>query len=194
MALEHLLDELNRRAEGEADALRERGRAEAAAIAAAAEQRTLERRRAALGAREQELRDAAERAVSVARRDARRLELEARGRLIDRVLSAAATRLPAAARTGAFRAALPGRLAEGLACLGDLPATLRCTPGLEDVARATVGGRPGLAVSGDPTVGAGFRIESTDGRLVIDGTLGGQLERERAALALVVLRAMVATQ
>jgi hypothetical protein len=40
----------------------------------------------------------------------------------------------------------------------------------------------------DPTV-AGFAVDTDDGEMTVDGTLGGMLARERPELAIEVLRA-----
>src|SRR5581483_7783837 len=58
-------------------------------------------------ARRAELRVRAERALGEARRGGRRLVLEARHRLLGRVLAAARARLPEAMATPEYRAALP---------------------------------------------------------------------------------------
>lgn len=189
MALAGLLDELTRRSEAEVAALRAAAGDEAGAIAAAATRRMAERRSAALGAREQTLRDAAEQAVAAAARDARRAELEARARLLDRVFAAAGARLPSAASSPAYLAGLPARLTEAIAYLGDQPGGLRCHPALVTAVRRLTASRPDLTTTSD-SVGTGFLLESADQRLAIDGTLEGALARDRADLALLAWRTL----
>jgi vacuolar-type H+-ATPase subunit E/Vma4 len=189
MALEHLLDELTRRAETEIAAVRDAAAREAATLAGTAERLIAERRRATLDGRERTLRDDAERAVAAAARDARLAELEARDRLVTRVLARAAERLPAAAAGAVFRRQLPLRIAAARGCLGEGAGRLRCTPALADGCRRAAADHSELAVTADPAVPAGFVLESADGRVAIDGTLDGALARDRAALALVVMRA-----
>jgi len=190
MALTALLDELTRRAEAEIASVRAAAGADAAAITAAATRRLAERRSAALGARERVLRNDAARAVAAAARDARRAELEARARLLERVFAAAAARLPAAGSSPVFLAGLSRRLTEAMVCLGDQPGALRCTPGLADAAGRIAATHGDLTTTPDPSVGVGFILESADGRLAIDGTLEGALARERPDLALVALQAL----
>ena len=190
MALAGLLDELTRRSEAEVAALRAAAGDEVAAVAAAATRRLAERRNTTLGAREQTLRDAAERTVAAAARDARRAVLEARARLLDRVFAAAAARLPVAGSSPAYLAGLSARLTEAIAYLGDQPGGLRCHPALVTAVRRFTGNRPDLTTTSDSVVGTGFLLESADGRLAIDGTLEGALARERADLALLAWRAI----
>jgi vacuolar-type H+-ATPase subunit E/Vma4 len=189
MALEHLLGELTRRAETEIAAVRDAAAREAAGLTGAAERLVAERRRVTLDGRERALREDAQRALAVAARDARLVELEARERLVSRVLARAAERLPDAAAGAVFRRQLPVRIAAARGCLGEEPGRLRCTPALVDDCRRAAADHPELTVTADPAVPAGFVLESADGRVAIDGTLDGALARDRAALALVVMRA-----
>jgi vacuolar-type H+-ATPase subunit E/Vma4 len=190
VALDRLLDELSRRAGAEIAAVQDASRREAAALIADAEQRVAERRRASLSEREGTLRAAADRAVAAAEHDQRRAELEARRRLVDRALAAAAERLPDVAAGAEFRDRFPAHLVAALECLTQQAGTLRCTPALLEDARRLAAGRAGLTVMPDPDVRAGFVLESVDGRVAIDGTLDGMLARDRAALALAVMRAV----
>src|SRR5689334_24574094 len=115
MALQGLLDALHQRVNDETRELRARAGQEAAALLDAAERDFVSHRDTALREHEHALRDAANRAEVAARRDARRLELEARDRLLVRALATASERMPAAGATPAFADAASRRLAAALA-------------------------------------------------------------------------------
>jgi V/A-type H+-transporting ATPase subunit E len=187
MALQSLLDALTRRTMDEVAAVREAARAEAAAILQVVDHRASDRRAAALHERERALRDQAERAVVAARREGRRLELEARERLLRRVVAAVRERLPAAAQDAALRAAVPAKLTAACNALGDLPAVVHCAAGLADLLRPLVKQRDHLAIAVDADLSAGFRVESADGHVSIDATLDGCLERDRQDVLLAAL-------
>jgi vacuolar-type H+-ATPase subunit E/Vma4 len=177
MALEHLLAALERDAAAEAERLLAAARAEAAAIRAAAEERVAQRRAAALGARAAELRGRAERALGEARRGGRRLELEARQRLLGRVAAAARARLPAAMAAPEYRAALPAALAAALACAGEAAVVIRCPVALVAAVRDALPQGAGAAVEADAGVRAGYTLATADGVLTVDDTLDARLER-----------------
>ncbi|MGH7124516.1 MAG: V-type ATP synthase subunit E, partial [Stellaceae bacterium] len=178
MPLQSLLDTVTRRVGAEVAALRDHARAEAAEILSHADQRASDRNRTALGNREKVLRGQADRALAIARREARRLELEARSRLLARLLEVVAARLPAAA-LGVPDTTIGRKFAATLASLGDRPATVRCDPGLVERLRPLVAPHRHLSLAGDPDLRGGFRLESTDGRLSIDATVDEYLARER---------------
>lgn len=190
MALDHLLDDLRRRAESELAAIRDRAAAEAAAITAESDQRVAALRRQALDARESSLRAEASRAIAAAARSARRVELEAEQRLLERVCASAAERLPAHAVTPAGRAVLVRWLRYAVEYLGGRPGTLRCAAPLVSGLTGGIAGNAALTVQVDEGVSTGFQIESADGRLLIDGTLEGALARNRARLAPIVFLAL----
>ncbi len=177
MALEHLLAALERDATAEAERRLAAARAEAAAIRAAAEERLARRRAEVLDARAAELRGRAERALGEARRGGRRLVLEARHRLLGRVLAAARARLPEAMATPEYRAALPAALGAALACAGDAAVVVRCPPALAAAVRDALPRASGAAVEADSGVRAGFTLATADGVLTVDDTLDGRLER-----------------
>ena len=186
MPLEHLLSALEREAGEQVHAILAAARAAAAAIAREAEERLGHQRSDVLGAREAELRGAAEAALDEARRAARAGVLEARARLLDRVFAAAREQLPAALASEAYRAALPGHVAEALRAMGDEPTVIRCPAALVPAVRAAVQ-RKETAVRSDPAAGSGVTAVATDGTIEVDNTLEGRLERLKPRLALEVL-------
>ncbi|HXF96362.1 MAG TPA: V-type ATP synthase subunit E [Gemmatimonadales bacterium] len=192
MALEHLLAALEREAAEQAQALIAAAQAECARITAASEERAAEYRRRALAPREAELRAEAERALAAARREARRAELDARARLLDRIFAGARELFPVTIAGEAYRRALPGFLAEALACVGPGPARVRCHPALTEAIRHALGnaGRGEVTVEPDPAVGSGFVLTTADGRVTVDHTLESRLARARPRLALEALRAL----
>ncbi|HEU5169122.1 MAG TPA: V-type ATP synthase subunit E [Gemmatimonadales bacterium] len=187
MPLEHLLAALERDASTQAETLLSDARAAADAIAAEAEEAIARRRRDVLGARESELRVAAQVALGEARRAGRRTVLEARQRLLERVFAAARALFPEAMAGEAYRAALPRHVAAALQSIGDVPAAIHCPDGLVATIRTAVAQQKHLSVDSDARVAAGFRLATTDGAVEVDYTLDGQLERLKPRLALAVL-------
>src|SRR5581483_228283 len=110
-------------------------------------------------------------------RGGRRLVLEARHRLLGRVLAAARARLPEAMATPEYRAALPAALGAALACAGDAAVVVRCPPALAAAVRDALPRASGAAVEADSGVRAGFTLATADGVLTVDDTLDGRLER-----------------
>jgi vacuolar-type H+-ATPase subunit E/Vma4 len=187
MPLEHLLGALEREAAVQAEAVRAAARTEAAAIAGAADARLTHRRGELLGSRETELREAAATALEEARRTSRATVLQARQRLLERVLAAAQGMLPDALESDAYRAALPEHVTQGLRAIGDGPVVIRCPEILVPAVRAVVAARKDVSVRGDAASGSGVVIATADGAIEADNTLDGRIERLRPRLALEVL-------
>jgi len=190
MALERLLSSLERDAAQQVDALLAAARARAERVTRTADEQDARCKSETLEARERAQRAAVELALARARRAARGRVLEARARLLEQVFGAARDRLPAAADSQAFRAALPARLAAARACLGDSPAAVRCAPALLPALRELSRETEGLALQPDPAIATGFVVASCDGALEVDETLERRLRRRRPALAIAVLRAL----
>ena len=187
MALEHLLGTLTREAEAEAGAILAAARAEAEAIRAQGEAARAARRSSVQTARDTDKRAAVALAVAEARRAGRREELEARQRVLDRVFAETRTRLHSLLDAPAFLAALPGRVEEAVACLGSRPGTLRYHRALGQAIGRIAPERAGLRQVVDDDVGPGFRLNSDDGGLVVNGTLDDLLERQIPRLALAIV-------
>ncbi len=187
MALDHLLEVLRQGAEAEVAAIIAAARTEAEAIRARSAAELAQRRGALLAAREAERHSAVEQVMSTSRRAARRDELEARQRLLDRIFAAATARFPAALGAAQYRAGLPRLVAEAIGCLGERKGTLRCHPVLGRELGRLVGTHPSVRVVTDPGAGSGFRLASDDGAMEIDATLEDRLLRRTTRIAVEVV-------
>ena len=177
MALETLLAVLLKEAETEAEAILTAARAKADSIRSQSDAELAERQRRLDLELESERRTAVEFALAAARRDARREELLARERMMERVLAAARARFPEALGLAGFRSGLPAQVRQGLDCLAGRPATLRCHPDLTPDIAPLVSDQPGIQLIPDPATGPGFRLRSADGALEINATLEDLLQR-----------------
>lgn len=185
--IDHLLAALEREAAQQVAALRAGAEAEAARITQEADAHLAHRKQDALGAREAELRGAAETAVGAARGTARRLMLEARERFLGRVFDSARAMFPAALASEAFQTALPRHVAEALRPLSGEPTVIRCPAALGDAVRRAAAGREGVTVESDPQARAGITAETPEHAILVDNSLEARLERLRPRLAIDVL-------
>ena len=199
MSLEHLLAALREDGRAQAEERLARGREEARRLAAEAQAARDARRKERLGALEAKLGTASRARETEARRAGLARVLDARERLLDRVFDAAARRLREAAARERARPALPWLLSSALAYTGDLPPVVTCAEGPEPKADIPAGVRGGAGSAGggepaalpwrrDPDLGAGVRVETEDGSIVVDATLEGRLARRRSRLQIEVLR------
>lgn len=177
MALDQLLATLTREAEAEAEAIVAAAHAEAGALRERNAAELTQRRQQHERELEAERRTAIESALVTARRAARREELQARERMLARVLDLAAQRFPEAIGNPDYRSALPGLLAKALECLAGRPGTIRCHPGLVEELSQLLQARSGVRLTADTACGTGFRLTSDDGALAIDATLEDRVER-----------------
>jgi len=185
--IDHLLAALEREAAGQADALLAAARADADRITRDVEARLARQQSEVLDARARELRGAAQGALGETQRAARKTALEARDRFLARVFEAARAMLPAALGSDAYRAALPGHVADALHAVGDEPAVIHCPESLGDAVRTAVADRKQLVVTCDAAARPGVTVTTRDGAVVVDNTLEGRLERLRQRLAIQVL-------
>ena len=190
MPFDDLLQSLTRRTDAEIAALLAAAREEAAGIRREADRRFADRSGAALGAHSRSVTDAMERAVAQAVREERTAELNARARARDRVFAAVRERLASVGRGEAYRASLPKRFEAAAAAVGGDAAEVRCAPGLETVLAPLTAGHPGMRVTTDPAIVAGFSIHTDDERLAVDETLEHRLAGDAGALSLVAMRAL----
>lgn len=188
MALDHLLAVLHTEAEAEVERVLATARQEAEAIRQRCEADLAERRRRDQQALDTERRTEVEFALVAARRQARRDELEARDRMLARVLDTARSRFGSLLPTATLRAALGAQVAQSLDCLATRAATIQAHPDLTGLVVQAVGNRSGVKVVADPGAGTGFRVASDDGTLAIDGTLEGRLVRMNRQLRQDILR------
>lgn len=191
MSLDRLLETLERDARAEAERVLAGARAEAEAIGARAETVVAERRAEALRARERAVRADAALQLGTVRRRARGAVLDARHRLLERVRAAARERIAA---TEGEAASLTLRLRAALACHGDRPVEIRCTPALADRVRAAVGNRPGTAVMADPATPDALVVRAADGTMEVDAALAALFERHWPELAVELLRELEAAR
>lgn len=190
MALDQLITALEEDADKQAHTELEQARVEAQRVATQARDQIVRRRAEFLVRMEGDLREETEIELVEARRRSRSIVLGARQRLLDRVFTAAAARLPGLLEQRAYRDALPEELRTALSYVGDEPATIACSPQLSGAIEELVAGRAGTTVRPDDSVGSGFKVHSTDGYVTVDVTLDARLERLRPRLSLEALRVL----
>ena len=191
MSLDRLLETLERDARAEAERVLAAARAEAEAIQAAAETVVASRRAEALRARERALRADAAVQLALVRRRARGAVLDARHQLLERVR--AAVRAQVAAAEGDTES-LGVRLRAALACHGDRPVDIACTPPLADAVRAVVGDRAGTTVTPDPAATDPLVVRAADGAMEVDAALAALFERHWPELAVELMRELEAAR
>jgi vacuolar-type H+-ATPase subunit E/Vma4 len=189
--IDALLAKLEREAETEIARVLEEARARAAAIVAAADAQIADQRRA-LEREQQEAGSArVESAVAGARHEARRRVLAARAQLLDRVFAELDSALAQLSTGQTYERALTRDVQRALGFTGaGARLVLHCAPALARRLRRAIHENRRLRVSGDDSAVAGFRLETADHRLEVDGTLAGLVERERPRLALEALAAL----
>jgi vacuolar-type H+-ATPase subunit E/Vma4 len=193
LALDQLITALEEDAEKQAHSELDQARVEAQRIATQARDQIVRRRAEFLVRMENDLREETEIELVEARRRSRSIVLGARQRLLDRVFTAAAARLPGLLEERAYRDALPDELRTALTYVGDDPATIACSPQLAGAIEALVAGRAGTTIRPDDEVGSGFKVLSADAYVTVDVTLDARLERLRPRLSLEVLRELEVT-
>lgn len=186
MGLSHLLEALERDANGEIARLCSEAEAEAARITAESTSAVAERRRVAASESDRYRRREVERALTVARRAARRAVLEARQRCLIRVLASVAEQLPAALQLPAYQESVPAALERALAALGAGPLVIRCPPAMVSLLER-FRKRGEITVVADANVGNGFVVSVPDGTVEVVDTLEERLERQRPQLTRRVL-------
>lgn len=181
MAIEALLELLEREARAQADAVAAAARDRVAELEArtAAE---AERRRAMARSRlEAEARDAERRSLAAAARRHREELLAARAAALDRVFAAAAVRL-ATLPVERYRERIPDLVRSTLPYLEGAPAVLEVRRDAAPLLSAAAGGSVRVVSREDAP--AGLRGRSEDGRVVVDNTLPARLARLAPDLAI----------
>ena len=171
MALDQLLTVLRLEADAESVKVLDAARAEAQSVRDRATAEVARRREDEASRWEAQRQHAMAVTLAEARQAARRGELLARDRFLERVLAQARERLPAALTRPEFRDSLPVQLAQALECLGGRDGEIRYSPPLGDEIARLTGDRNGITLRPDPEIGTGFRLVSTDRSLTIDATL-----------------------
>lgn len=203
MSLEGLLSIIEREGREEARRVVAAAREEAGRLERDAVERLERRREASTSAHAAELRARAAAEVAAVRREVRAEVLHARQALLERAFAAALSPELEETAVEAVRPGLPDALARALACVDPAGASVACAPALLEPARralagpsdSTSAGRaadapPGAELRADPELRAGLRVVSADGRVQVDLTLPGRLERGRPRLAMAALRAL----
>lgn len=185
MALQHLLEALERDARAEAERVLAAARGAAEEIRSRAETAVGQRRAEALNARSQALRAEAAVGLAVVRRRARGATLDARHQLLERVRAAARERI---ATMEGDPASLGLRLQAALASLGDRAAEIRCAPALADAVRALVRDRANTTVVAEAASTEPLVVRAADGTMDVDASLAGLFERRWPELAVELMR------
>lgn len=187
MALQHLLDALERNAREEAERTLAQARAECGRLTRQTETDTAARRAQALAARERELEATAARTLGTVRRESRRAVLEARQGLLDRVRTTAQHRAVLAARdAGPLRA----RVQIALACLGDAAVVICCDRRLAPMVRQAVARRPGTRVETRGADAGAVLVRAADGTVEVDASLAALLDRRWPWLAVDLIKTL----
>lgn len=201
MSLEALLAELDADAAAERDAVLAEARERADVIRTESRRALSRRRRERLGAAEAEETRKALAEMSEARSEARRLVLDARRRLSERVRAEVERRIETSSDDPVYLPRLAHELREAIRLAPSGRAALRVAPELaahveESIAHAeesiTRGRSAELDVTPDPDVRFGFLLVADEGRVVVDGTLEARLRLTWPRLAPQVLRELEA--
>lgn len=187
MALPDLIARLEQDAAKEVQAIAGRADADVAAVRAATDRAIAEASASHLEAEHGRRQAAEERELVVARRRARAAELEARHALVARILARARALLPEAARSAAYRAALPAHVEEALSYVEGLRPRVRCQASFAPVLRPLVARHEGAKLVVDESVGPGVMVDAGDGAVTVDNTLAGRLSRIESRLAVELL-------
>lgn len=199
MSLEALLAELDADAAAERDAVLAEARERADAIRAESGRALSRRRRDRLDAAEAEEARKALAEISEARSEARRLVLDARRRLSERVRTEVERRIETSADDPVYLRRLAHELREAIRLASSGRAALRVAPELAGHVERSVSHveesiwHVGEAISHvdvtpDPDVRSGFLLVADEGRVVVDGTLDARLRLTWPRLAPRVLR------
>lgn len=185
MSLEALLAELDADAAAERDAVVAEARERADAIRAESGRALSRTRRDRLGAAEAEEARKALAEISEARSEARRLVLDARRRLSERVRTEVERRIETSADDPVYLPRLAHELREAIRLAPSGQAALRVAPELAAQAGEAISH---VDVTPDPDVRSGFLLVADEGRVVVDGTLDARLRLTWPRLAPRVLR------
>ena len=176
--------ELRRRAERTAETLLREARAEADRLVGEAERTIEKRRREAMHDKEAEYRGEARIAIASERHEALRAVLEARTRVVDRVLQELRAILPEATATESYLSSLAGQISDALQYVDGNGAVVRCSTSLAPSVQATVRDRPQIRVEPTTDIDAGFVLAGAEGAVVVDGRLETKVDRLEPTLAI----------
>ena len=178
-----LSSELRRRAEQSSERTLRRAEASVEQIERDADAAIEQRRSTVLANRESEYRAAARSEVASERQKA---VLEARARLVQRVLERAKSLLSEAAVGPDYRQSLEREIRLTAEYLGSDGATVHCSPGLDGPIREALRGNASVSI--EPTLedAHGFVAIGGSGAIRVDGTLEARLRRLAPSLAIAI--------
>ena len=180
--------ELRLRAERTAEALLREARAEADRLVDEAEREVEKRRADALQDKEAEYRAEARLAIAAERHEALREVLEARSRVVDRVLDELRGILPEATTTESYLSSLSDEISDALQYVDGDGAVVRCSASLASAVQAVVQDRPQIRVEPTTDIDAGFVLAGAEGSVVVDGRLETRVDRLAPTLAIEIQR------
>lgn len=186
MALEVLLEALERDARAEAERRRHAAQAEAEALIARSAADLDRRRHRAMAELEHGRGADVAREAAAAARALKTRVLEARAALLERVFSEAVARL-ARLEQSRWAARLPTLAAQTLVYL-DGEVDLICQPGVERLLGPSLAGRTEVRLVADPAAPAGLVGRSRDGAVEVDNSWRARLDRKREDLAIRLLQ------
>jgi vacuolar-type H+-ATPase subunit E/Vma4 len=188
--LAELLEELNHKARGEAEALLQAARTEAARIAADGDREVSRRRTQLLEARAVGVRARAAIAEAETARQTTEVVLRARTRLVERVLAETERWLPGAVATAEYLDTVSQHVEEVLRYAIDGTGVLRCSAAVAERVAAIVGKESHVRIQPDEAVW-GLELRSDDGTVVVDNTLRGRLAGLGPNVAAAIVRRAV---
>ena len=183
MALEALLEALERDALAEAGRRRTEARSGAEALIARAAAEVDRRRALTLARLASERRAQVAREAAAASRQLKGRVLTARAGVLGRVFGEA-RRLLAGLDQARWGSRLPALVEQTLSYLDPSDAVLECQPAAESALRKVLADRPGVRVETRDDAGPGLLGRSADGRVVVDNMLTARLDRQRDDLAI----------
>ncbi|HEX9892975.1 MAG TPA: V-type ATP synthase subunit E [Gemmatimonadales bacterium] len=183
MALEALLEALERDALAEAGRRRTEARSGAEALIARAAAEVDRRRALTLARLASERRAQVAREAAAASRQLKGRVLTARAGVLGRVFGEA-RRLLAGLDQARWGSRLPALVEQTLSYLDPSDAVLECQPSAESALRKVLADRPGVRVQPRDDAGPGLLGRSADGRVVVDNILTARLDRLRDDLAI----------
>ena len=188
MALSDLISRLEHEAKSQVQAIKQQADAEVHAIEVATERAITDMTTRHLAHERAERQTADQRALALARQQARAGELDARHAQITRILERARAILSEVASSTSYGNALPGHVHEALSFLEGLRPRVRCPGAFAPLLRATIAGHDGAELVIDDSVGPGVVAEAADGSLTVDDTLAARLARAEPRLAIELSR------
>jgi vacuolar-type H+-ATPase subunit E/Vma4 len=186
VGLPELLATMDREARARAESIRQAARDEAARIMREADDRASSRQTITVDAERIRMREAGNHRVAQERRLARRELLERRQELLERVRSLVRSQLAGVGEEPRYRTLLPDLARSSLQSMNGTGVRLRAAPRLSAELAAIMDGR--VTVEEDPSIDAGFVVESGDGRRQVDHRLAQRLDALWPRIAIVLCR------